>query len=116
MKIWLDDIRPPPDKTWTVFREAPVLISWLHNTGSYLFNVVETMSLDHDLGPPSAGTGYDVLNFVESAFHHHKEYCRAHNLTMLWSLPEIKIHTANPVARQRMQLALSTIHRRFGKK
>lgn len=115
VKIWLDDLREPPDHSWLWFKEAPTLIMWLNNTGHPRFNEVEVMSLDHDLGvcrqchgdqiPAECrhnGTGYDVLTFMESML----------DWVARQGCPDIRIHTANPVARIRMQLALGNIEKR----
>lgn len=74
MKLWLDDERDPSDpkikelfgsegdEVWV--KVADEAIHYLEQGG------VESISLDHDLGPPSAGTGYDVAKFIEEqAFH-----------------------------------------------
>jgi hypothetical protein len=29
MKVWLDDMRAPPDDSWLVFRTAEDLLEWL---------------------------------------------------------------------------------------
>ncbi len=61
---------------------------------------VEMISLDHDLGPPEAGDGYEVLLWIERQV-----------ATRGWVPPVIHIHTANPVARLRMEAALRSIKR-----
>jgi hypothetical protein len=91
MKLWLDDEREaPPGWEWArTYDEAVELCI------SFKF---DTVSLDHDLGEEK--TGYDFLCFLED---------RHHDDSMM---PIILIHTANPVGRQRMQLALASIKRR----
>lgn len=61
---------------------------------------IEEVSLDHDLGPPEAGSGYDVACWIEQAAHE--------GLTppMRWN-----IHSANPVGMQRMTAALTNADR-----
>src|SRR5438309_1594271 len=44
MKLWLDDIRPTPDDTWTWAKTVPEAIDLL-KTGEVTY-----ASLDHDLG------------------------------------------------------------------
>jgi hypothetical protein len=61
---------------------------------------VEEISLDHDLGPEEAGDGYQVLVWIERQV-----------ATRAWVPPVIHIHTANPVARLRMEAALRSIER-----
>lgn len=101
MRVWLDDVRVPPDHTWTWVKTA-------HDARCALLKggVVE-ISLDHDLSDehyaaemydPHAyaairqnfknETGYDVVLFM-----------RQYNL---W--PEvIRVHTMNPAGRHAME-------------
>lgn len=46
MKLWVDDLRNPPDSTWTVARTSRDAIEVL----SAVDPPPEVMSLDHDLG------------------------------------------------------------------
>lgn len=96
MKIWLDDLRNPPDNTWWVCRTASYCIQCLKDFSTK----VDTISLDHDLGNDEDGTGYDVVKFLE-------EQAVRDNL-----VPQnIKIHSANPVGRQNMQAGIDSIKR-----
>ena len=48
MKIWLDDIRTPPDGSWKWLKTAEDVIDWFrlnHDVWD-----VEILSLDNDLG------------------------------------------------------------------
>lgn len=58
MRVYLDDERPTPEG-WTRAYTAQEAINFLE-TG-----IVTHLSLDHDLGPEEAGTGYDVCKWVE---------------------------------------------------
>ena len=93
MKIWLDDERFPPntiDWVWvTTAEKAKALLE----TGLY-----DTVSLDHDLGPVEAGTGYDVASWLE---------CRAVEGKFIPAT--ILIHSANPVGRKNMEAAIKAI-------
>ncbi len=87
MKVWLDDIREMPrdyDIHVKTSREAIKLLK----TGK-----VELISLDHDLG--EVDTGYIVALFIENAAYTN-------------TIPKLiwKIHSANPVGRKRMEIAL----------
>ncbi len=93
MKVFLDDERGAP-RTWTRVRTATEAIALL-NAG-----VVEEISLDHDLGDDRAGTGYDVLLWIERAVVE-----RGFIPPLLW------IHTANSPARDRMLAAAEAIRR-----
>ncbi len=100
MKVYLDDIRIAPDG-W-VRAHWPEEVIELLKTGQ-----VTEISLDHDLGDHfdrPAGvdkerTGYDVLLWIEQAV-----------VTEGFDPPVIYIHTANPVAEDRMKAARKQIY------
>src|SRR5207247_8229272 len=61
---------------------------------------VEEISLDHDLGDaPGAGDGYQVVAWIEERTATDPSY----------HPPIIHVHTSNPVARERMESAVSAI-------
>lgn len=92
MKVYLDDERTPP-KGWTLVY-TPLAVINLMKT-----NVVDEISLDHDLGDDeNIGTGYDVLLYIEKKV-----------ITEGFIPPIIHIHTANISARKKMELALESI-------
>ncbi|MCO5164931.1 MAG: ATP-binding domain-containing protein [Planctomycetes bacterium] len=94
MRLWLDDLRPPPPGwTW-------VTTAWDAITGLQAGGVIE-ISLDHDLGPPEAGTGYDVARWIEAEAFHGR-------------LPRLRwgIHSANPIGVARMTVARGAASRR----
>lgn len=98
MKVWLDDVREAPEG-WIHVRTPEEVIDLLR-TGT-----VKELSLDHDLGLASdeaERTGYDVLRWLEEAV-----------ATGAWPfpLPEIRVHSANPVGWRRMEQAISSIQR-----
>ena len=99
MKLWLDDERDPRDpyiqsefgangdEVWA--KTAAVAINFLK------MGNVTSISMDHDLGIASAGTGQDVANWIE-------EHAFNGMLPQLsWS-----IHSLNPVGRKNMSRAL----------
>ena len=93
MKIFLDDVRETP--------EGYVHCYWPSEVIELLkTNQVTELSLDHDLGDDSIGTGYDVLTWLE-------EQVLCHSFT---PPPVIKVHSANPVAKQRMLSAIASIY------
>jgi len=94
MFIWLDDERPMPQGYDVHCKTAAEAIALLKQGG------VEGISLDHDLGPEWAGTGYDVASYIERA---------AHEGTL--APLRLKLHTANPVGRERMAQALRSAKR-----
>lgn len=89
MRIYLDDERPMSEDYDTRVSTAAECIELL-KTGK-----VECISLDHDLGTPDAGTGYDVAKWIEKAAFD------GALLRLSWEL-----HTSNPVGRRRMEAAL----------
>lgn len=93
MKIFLDDERTAP-AGWLQARWPDEVIALLKN-GS-----VTELSLDHDLGDDVRGTGSDVLEWIEEAV-----------AIRGFTPPIIHIHTANPAARARMELAVDSIRR-----
>jgi hypothetical protein len=56
------------------------------------------VSLDHDLGDDSRGTGYDVLTWIEKEVHLYD-----------YEPPELFIHSANTVAKAKMNAAICSI-------
>jgi hypothetical protein len=96
IQLWLDDLRPPPDG-WVWARTAPEAIEIL------LKGNVGQMSLDHDLGEEAGvGCGNDVVVWLENEVGEGR-----------WprSIPQMTVHSANPVARARMLQAIASIHR-----
>ena len=91
MKIFLDDERPAPEG-WILVRWPGEMIAHL-TTGQ-----VTEISLDHDLGDDTRGTGYDVVKWIEEAM-----------ATRCFTPPKITVHSANPAARPRMELGIRKI-------
>ena len=81
--------RPAP-AGWTLVTTAWDAIDALRAGG------VVAVSLDHDLGPPTAGTGYDVACWIEAEAHHGRL------ARVVWS-----IHSANQIGAERMTRALA---------
>lgn len=93
IKIYLDDERPtPPGWTRCFWPQAVINI--------LMTNEVEEISLDHDLGNDEIGTGYDVLQWIEEQVALNQYHA-----------PKIRVHSANPAARQRMEQAIRSIQR-----
>ncbi len=94
-RLWLDDVRPPPDVSWTCARTAPEAIELLSG------HPIEEVSLDHDLGDePDVGTGYDVACWIE------REAFAGRQGRITWA-----VHSANPVGGARMTAALRSADR-----
>ncbi len=88
MKVWLDDVRPMPSG-WDVHIRTAIEASQLVLQGQ-----VTDISLDHDLGEKDL-TGYFVAKMIEDLAYH-------------GTIPKINwtIHSANPVGRANMEMAL----------
>jgi hypothetical protein len=93
VKVYLDDERPTPPG-WVGVRWPDEAIRLLE-TGS-----ITELSLDHDLGDDTQGTGYTVILWLEEAV-----------ALRGFIPPVITIHTANASARQKMLLGVQSIQR-----
>lgn len=100
MKLWLDDERDPTDpKIQCIFGSKGDEI-WVKTASSAIAHLnqgqVESISLDHDLGPPSAGTGMDVAKWIEEQ-------------AFFGTLPRLtwSVHSKNPVGTKNMMRALA---------
>ena len=92
VKVYVDDARSTPEgflRAYWPFQTYDALIE----------GRVDTLSLDHDLGDDDHGTGYDCLLRVEALAR------------KVRPPKEIIIHSANPGARKRMELAIESIRR-----
>lgn len=88
VKIWLDDIRPAPDKTyWTLksVNQAKLVI----RAAEGLEDVRIELNLDHDLGE-YAKDGGDAIKLLDWMVETERFY-------------PVRLHTANPVGRENMQ-------------
>lgn len=97
MKVFLDDERSTPDG-W-------IRCYWPNEVIEHLkTNLVTDISLDHDLGDDSRGTGYDVLLWIEEQV-----------VTNNYIAPKMQVHSVNPAARVRMNAAIQSIAERYMK-
>jgi hypothetical protein len=94
VKIFLDDARLAPEG-WVLVMTAWEAIAAIEAGG------VTHLSLDHDLGDDDAnGTGHDVLVWLEEAV-----------ALRGFVAPDITVHSAIVVGRQRMTQAIESIER-----
>jgi len=97
LRIWLDDTRPIPEGYTHSCRWPSEVIALLQKAEQD-GDIVECVSLDHDLGDIGATkerTGYDVIAWIEEQV-----------ITRGFIPPRTcLIHTDNPVARDRMMSA-----------
>lgn len=96
LKLWLDDVRSTPDDSWllvTTSQECIAVLACLK---------VDHLSLDHDLGEPENGTGYDVVKWMEEE-----------TFTNPLFIPPsvILIHSANPVGRSNMLAGIVSVRK-----
>lgn len=102
MKLWVDDERPAP---WGYTHVKTALDAIRIIRAARI--AVSEFSLDHDLGDEELyGTGYDVLKELERGIFE----------GWILLVPKIRIHTQNPVARQRMLATVEAIERRLKEK
>ncbi len=92
MKIFLDDERKPPDG-WHLVSTPQEAIEWLQR------GIVGEISLDHDLGD-GPDNGYQVILWIEEAV-----------VLRQFVPPKIRVHSANPSARQKMESGIRSIYR-----
>lgn len=83
MKIWVDDIRRPPEGDWFWAVTSKEVIEFLELAKASTIIVVERISLDHDLGGEDT-TRPIVLWMCENE----------------WWPNEVVVHSANPVGVQ----------------
>lgn len=101
--IWLDDIRDP--KYFISVKEEDIVV-WVKTYEEFVEEIVKYLGtnkyfivdLDHDLGEDLSG--YDCLKFVVS-------WCLSNNS----DLPEIRIHSQNPVGVENMKYLISNYKR-----
>ena len=81
-KLYLDDIRNPKTKGWTIVRNYYEFVKEIDEHG-----LPDEISFDHDLGE-DAKTGYDCAKWL-------CEYCWMNGIP----IPPYNVHSANPVGR-----------------
>lgn len=94
MKLWLDDIRIPPDG-WIWIQNVGGMIEYFEKDA----DAISEISLDHDLGE-NTETGYDFLVWME------RQVAEGNFIP-----PFISVHSANPVGVKRMEMAIASIYR-----
>jgi len=94
MRVWLDDIRQIPDGFDIWAKNSDFLL------GLLISGNVTYISFDHDLGNDDFGTGYDVAKWIEQMAYDG-------NINPI----EWDIHSANPVGRKNIQMAMESAQR-----
>lgn len=98
MKVWHDDIRRPPDDSWTWARtneEAKLLI---------LNNNVKEISLDHDMGleaydPDEQDADLRIGSSEQDGYELVKWMCEWNRIPAI-----VSVHSWNPIGAKRMAL------------
>ena len=85
MRVFLDDVRTPPDG-WVLVKTVPEVQELLKAGG------VTELSLDHDLGEDQQ-TGYDLCKWMAE-----------HNI---WPSEAVYVHSANPVGAENMRATIA---------
>jgi hypothetical protein len=96
MKIYLDDVRDPPDADWVVARRPEDAIRLLERGG------VELLSFDFDLGMDGDQelSGYSVLTWIEEQV-----------VLNDFDPPVMRVHSANPPGHERLLRGIEAINR-----
>lgn len=95
--VYLDDLRDTPEG-WRRCSTVEETISVLKSSGAY----IDTLSLDNDLGE-NIPEGYKVLDWLEETIFNDPAF----------PLPDrIVVHSANPVARKRMETVINKLYGR----
>lgn len=105
LKIWLDDIRPAPDETWTHVKNGSEFLDLLTDDIFHSQEEIE-VSFDHDLGDKTVFNGYHLAGFFEKMAGHGK----------IFNIVKWHIHSANPVGRKNIQMAMESFDRIKAKK
>jgi hypothetical protein len=94
IRLWIDDLRPAPDASWTIARSSAAAIGILSS------GRVVRVSFDHDLG--GSDTAMRVIEWLEVRCEQDPTF----------PLPAATVHSANPVGAARLRDALAAIARR----
>lgn len=109
VKIYLDDVRTPIKDEWVVVRNYDEFVSAINNFG---LSKISSISLDHDLGDEAMTEYYtnvrrnNTLDY--SNIRHEKtgmDCCKFlvdKSIDTNEDLPQIFVHSANPVGRDNM--------------
>lgn len=118
--LYLDDVRTPTQGNWVIVRDYYEFIDTINSIG---LNNFSWISLDHDLGEEAMIEYYTNVkhnNIIDYSNINEKtgmdcckflvEHCIEKNLT----LPEINVHSANPVGSVNMMSYLDNFFKHSG--
>lgn len=101
LKVYLDDVRKTPEGWFRVVRAEEVLTL-------LRANLVEEMSLDHDLGEFAFDNEDNGLGYPHDGSWLARQI--AEDVSKgLYTLPKWYVHSANPVGAERMRSTLSSL-------
>lgn len=107
-KVYLDDVRTPVEKEWVVARNYEEFVKIIQELGLENINVI---SLDHDLGESAIAEYYsnakpnniiDYENILEKTGMDCCKFLVNESMDTNIPLPQIFVHSANPVGRVNM--------------
>lgn len=93
-KMFIDDLRTPPDETWILCKSSSEAIEYTKNNGSPIY-----VSLDHDLGEDDT-TMIFLKWLIDRDIDTNGKFIPE---KFIWN-----IHSANPVGRDNMNSLLSS--------
>jgi len=96
VRLYLDDVRNPKRKDWTIVRNFTEFVSHITK-----FGLPEEISFDHDLGE-NQKTGYDCAKWL-------CDYCWDNGLPV----PTWNVHSANPVGRDNINAILQSFEKKL---
>jgi hypothetical protein len=100
-KVYLDDVRSVPQPDWILIKTVPELIVLIQLIGDQ----IDVISLDHDLGL-NTPSGYDFVKWLEKKVFDGKYK----------AIPELRVHSKNPVGRKNLENGIRAIWKRLEEK
>lgn len=110
MKLWIDDVRQPPDKSWTWVKSGyEAKLFYILRTRAYndihVTRSITEISLDHDAGD-YANMGGDYIKFLD--WLEEKAVTENYHIDAFFT-----IHSGNPVGRKNMENIIRKNHWRY---
>lgn len=109
MKLWIDDIRTPPDDSWHICRDVSSAIRAL----DMFYADVDEINLDHDISHQVSVGGMSRPYPCTETFEAVARYITrlklyVHASGMKWN-PAIRLHTSNSVGAYKMRAILDDV-------
>lgn len=103
MKLWIDDIRTPPDDSWHICRSVSASIRAL----DMFYSEIEEINLDHDISHQVVVGKMSRPYPCEEVFESVARYIVALRLAHPEWMPKVQIHTSNYVGAKNMKAILA---------